>query len=234
MTLESILTSRSRCLRWRRRPLRPRFKSHCRTSLRASNRWNLSWWARQFERRTEKKEEQTKNKREVRINEWKIQLSRLLKRRDAENSQSFTVSWVFTTRFTQTIQTIKGSAGTCRRTDGEPQVDVDQWGVTPMVHVKSVFLRKMDQIAEFIRKCMRNPINVLTSEMNWNEVWYLLFFFFVFCLCFTCFTLREITILFAVWGRASKDWLDGNAGAMKSHRVTPNQAISSNDFFFSL
>ena len=206
MTLESILTSRSRCLRWRRRPLRPRFKSHCRTSLRASNRWNLSWWARQFERRTEKKEEQTKNKREVRINEWKIQLSRLLKRRDAENSQSFTVSWVFTTRFTQTIQTIKGSAGTCRRTDGEPQVDVDQWGVTPMVHVKSVFLRKMDQIAEFIRKCMRNPIFMsfcnpcnFISYNYWNVNWfhtsemnlqmrffsYLQFFFFVFCLCLT-------------------------------------------------
>lgn len=160
MTLGSILTSRSRCLRWRRRPLRPRFKSHCRTSLRASNRWNLSWWARQFERRTEKNKQRTSEVEEVRINEWKIQLSRLLNRRDAENSQSFfKVSWVFTT-FTQTIQTIKGSAGTCRRTDGEPQVDVDQWGVTPMVQVKSVFLRKMNQIAEFIRTCMRNQINV--------------------------------------------------------------------------
>ena len=58
LELESILTSRSRCLLWRRRPLRPRFKSHCRTSLRASNRWNLSWWARQLERRTEKKNKQ--------------------------------------------------------------------------------------------------------------------------------------------------------------------------------
>ena len=69
MTLESILTSRSRCLRWRRRPLRPKFKSHCRTSLRASKPvepvmvsstvWATNW----KKRRTNKEQTWSSNQR---------------------------------------------------------------------------------------------------------------------------------------------------------------------------
>ncbi len=202
LTCRSVLTSRSRRLRSRRRPLRPRFKLHCRTSLRASNRWNLSWWARQFERHepTNWTKTRTKNKEQTWSSE-RVENIAFKTFQEMLQCRKFTMFHEFS-RQDSTRQSRRSKEARARVEElmeslksmltsevwlpwsTWSQFSWEKWTELPS---------SLENVWEttFIVTYTRNSVcEYFSNEMKWNEVWFLLLFF-VFCLCFTCFTLHK-------------------------------------------